>query len=81
MAGRVPGPGRLSLSPMLAPSGRIMGDFTISCLAEDDFRLTASYGAQDFHMRWFDTHMEGRGHGRERLGPDHGLPDRGAARA
>jgi dimethylglycine dehydrogenase len=58
MAGRVPQPGRLSLSPMLAPSGRIMGDFTISCLGENDFRLTASYGAQDFHMRWFDTHME-----------------------
>jgi dimethylglycine dehydrogenase len=58
MAGRVPQPGRLSLSPMLAPSGRIMGDFTVSCMAENDFRLTASYGAQDFHMRWFDRHME-----------------------
>jgi dimethylglycine dehydrogenase len=58
MAGRVPQPGRLSLSPMLAPSGRIMGDFTISCLGETEFRLTASYGAQDFHMRWFDQHME-----------------------
>jgi dimethylglycine dehydrogenase len=45
---------------MLAPSGRIMGDFTISCLGEDDFQLTASYGAQDFHMRWFQrpAHME-----------------------
>ena len=58
MAGRVPQPGRLSLSPMLAPSGRIMGDFTISCLGKNDFRLTASYGAQDFHMRWFDRHRE-----------------------
>jgi dimethylglycine dehydrogenase len=27
-------------------------------MAENDFRLTASYGAQDFHMRWFDRHME-----------------------
>lgn len=53
MAGRVPQPGRLSLSPMLAPSGRIMGDFTISCLSDTHFQLTASYGAQDFHMRWF----------------------------
>ncbi|MCU4654215.1 FAD-dependent oxidoreductase [Roseibacterium sp. SDUM158016] len=58
MAGRVPQPGRLSLSPMLAPSGRIMGDFTITCLGDTEFRLTASYGAQDFHMRWFDGHME-----------------------
>lgn len=58
MAGRIPQPGRLALSPMLAPSGRIMGDFTVTCLSETEFRLTASYGAQDFHMRWFDSHME-----------------------
>jgi dimethylglycine dehydrogenase len=60
MAGRVPKPGRISLTPMLSPSGRIIGDFTISCLAEGDFRLTASYGAQDYHLRWFDQNpMEG----------------------
>jgi dimethylglycine dehydrogenase len=58
MAGRIPPPGRVSLTPMLAPSGRIMGDFTVTCLAEDAFRLTASYGAQAFHMRWFERHME-----------------------
>lgn len=53
MAGRVPKIGRMSLTPMLSPKGKLIGDFTISCLAEDDFRLTASYGAQAFHMRWF----------------------------
>ena len=53
MAGRVPQPGRMSLSPMLSPKGKLLGDFTISCVAEDDFRLTASYGAQAIHMRWF----------------------------
>ncbi|WP_227267923.1 GcvT family protein [Roseobacter weihaiensis] len=53
MAGRVPKPGRLSLSPMLSPQGRLIGDFTISCLSETEFRLTASYGAQAFHWRWF----------------------------
>ncbi|KUP93927.1 GcvT family protein [Tritonibacter horizontis] len=53
MAGRVPQQGRLSLTPMLSPKGRLIGDFTISCLAEDDFQLTASYGAQAYHMRWF----------------------------
>ncbi|PJE25724.1 dimethylglycine dehydrogenase [Pseudooceanicola antarcticus] len=58
MAGRVPAPGRISLTPMLSRSGRIIGDFTISCLAEGDFRLTASYGAQGYHMRWFETHAE-----------------------
>ncbi|ATG43248.1 dimethylglycine dehydrogenase DmgdH [Phaeobacter piscinae] len=53
MAGRVPQPGRLSLTPMLSPKGRLIGDFTISCLAEDEFQLTASYGSQAYHMRWF----------------------------
>ncbi|ABV93227.1 FAD dependent oxidoreductase [Dinoroseobacter shibae DFL 12 = DSM 16493] len=58
MAGRIPAPRRLSLSPMLAPSGRLIGDFTISCLSETEFQLTASYGAQDYHLRWFQTHLD-----------------------
>ncbi|WP_299504953.1 FAD-dependent oxidoreductase [uncultured Roseobacter sp.] len=58
MAGRVPAPGRLSLSPMLSPKGKLIGDFTISCLAEDHFQLTASYGSQAFHFRWFLQHQE-----------------------
>ena len=58
MAGRIPQPGRLSLTPMLAPSGRLLGDFTVSCLSETDFRLTASYGAQAIHGRWFEQHAE-----------------------
>ncbi|AUQ98842.1 GcvT family protein [Phaeobacter inhibens] len=53
MAGRVPQPGRLSLTPMLSPKGRLIGDFTISCLSEEEFQLTASYGSQAYHMRWF----------------------------
>jgi dimethylglycine dehydrogenase len=53
MAGRIPAPGRLSLSPMLSHNGKIIGDFTVSCLGEGHFQLTSSYGAQDFHMRWF----------------------------
>ncbi|MEM0947324.1 MAG: FAD-dependent oxidoreductase [Pseudomonadota bacterium] len=56
MAGRIPKPGRLSLTPMLSPKGRIIGDFTVSCLSETEFRLTASYGAQDYHLRWFEAH-------------------------
>jgi len=58
MAGRIPAPGRLSLTPMLSPKGRLWGDFTVSCLAEDAFQLTASYGAQEIHHRWFLQHEE-----------------------
>ncbi|MGR3463022.1 MAG: GcvT family protein [Roseovarius sp.] len=59
MAGRIPKPGRLSLSPMLSPQGRLWGDFTVSCLGDEAFQLTASYGAQAVHMRWFEMNEAG----------------------
>jgi dimethylglycine dehydrogenase len=58
MAGRVPAPGRVSLTPMLSPRGRLIGDFTISCLSETEFQLTASYGSQAYHLRWFRQNEE-----------------------
>lgn len=59
MAGRLPKVGRISLSPMLSPKGRLIGDFTISCLSDDWFQLTASYGAQNYHWRWFEQQLQG----------------------
>ncbi|MEO0484293.1 MAG: FAD-dependent oxidoreductase [Pseudomonadota bacterium] len=60
MAGRIPKPGRLSLTPMLSQKGKLIGDFTISCLGANEYQLTASYGAQDIHMRWFEQNaMDG----------------------
>lgn len=59
MAGRIPGPGRVALTPMLSPKGKLIGDFTVTCLGDEDFALTASYGAQEFHMRWFLQHLRG----------------------
>ena len=58
MAGRIPKQGRLSLTPMLSPKGRLIGDFTVSCLGENEFQVTASYGSQAFHTRWFDQNMQ-----------------------
>jgi dimethylglycine dehydrogenase len=58
MAGRIPKQGRLSLSPMLSAKGKLVGDFTIACQNETEFYLTASYGAQAFHSRWFERHAE-----------------------
>ncbi len=54
MAGRIPKAGRISLTPMLSHKGRLIGDFTVSCLGDEAFQLTASYGAQAHHMRWFE---------------------------
>jgi dimethylglycine dehydrogenase len=58
MAGHIPKQGRLSLTPMLAPSGRLVGDFTVSCLGETEFQLTGSYGSQDYHLRWFEQNLD-----------------------
>ncbi len=58
MAGRIPTPGRVSLTPMLSPKGRLIGDFTVSCLAEDEFQLTSSYGYQAVHERWLQQHLQ-----------------------
>ncbi|MDH3221737.1 MAG: FAD-dependent oxidoreductase [Gammaproteobacteria bacterium] len=57
MAGRIPAVGRLSLSPMLSPKGRIIGDFTVAQVSPGVFQVTASFGAQAYHMRWFEQHL------------------------
>jgi dimethylglycine dehydrogenase len=52
-ASRIPRPGRFALAPMLNPAGRIMGDLSIACLAEDRFLIVGSGFAEEFHLRWF----------------------------
>ena len=61
MAGRMPAIGRLTLCPMLSPKGRLIGDFTVSRLASDVYQLTASYGSQNYHQRWFEAHLPASG--------------------
>ena len=58
MAGAIPQKGRLSLTPMLSPKGKIIGDFTVTCMSETEFQITGSYGAQDQHQRWFEKNLE-----------------------
>ncbi|PWK57792.1 heterotetrameric sarcosine oxidase gamma subunit [Silicimonas algicola] len=43
----------MALTPMLAPSGRLVGDMSVACYGADDFLLVSSYAAQDMHLRWF----------------------------
>lgn len=61
LAGRLPGPGRVALSPMLSPKGRLAGDLTVSCLAEDRFLLLGSGTAQEMHRRWFEANLPDSG--------------------
>ncbi|MFV2092772.1 MAG: FAD-dependent oxidoreductase, partial [Hyphomicrobiales bacterium] len=57
MAGRIPPAGRLGLTPMLSPKGRLFGDLTVSAVAEDDFQLTGSFSMAGVHMRWFNHNL------------------------
>jgi dimethylglycine dehydrogenase len=53
MAGRIPAPGRIALTPMLTDKGRLYGDLTVACYDDDHFMLFGSGAMQDAHSRWF----------------------------
>ena len=53
MAGFIPKPGRICLTPMLTEAGRLYGDLTVACYGEEDFMLFGSGAMQDAHARWF----------------------------
>jgi dimethylglycine dehydrogenase len=57
LANRLPPVGRIRLAPMLAPSGKLMGDLTVTRLAGDRFWLVGSYYLQEWHQRWFREHL------------------------
>jgi dimethylglycine dehydrogenase len=57
LANRLPPVGRIRLAPMLAPSGKLMGDLTVTRLAADRFWLVGSYYLQEWHQRWFREHL------------------------
>jgi len=53
MAGHIPKPGRITLTPMLTEKGRLYGDLTVACFDEEHFMLFGSGAMQDAHSRWF----------------------------
>jgi dimethylglycine dehydrogenase len=54
LSGYVPKPGRLALTPMLTPKGKLYGDLTVACLGVEHFMLFGSGAMQDAHSRWFN---------------------------
>ncbi|RFZ83960.1 FAD-dependent oxidoreductase [Shinella sp. WSJ-2] len=54
---RIPAIGRMTLAPMLKDDGKLIGDFTLAKLGEGDFLLIGSGIAEDYHMRWFESHL------------------------
>jgi dimethylglycine dehydrogenase len=57
LAGFIPKQGRLTLAPMLTPKGRLYGDLTVACLAEDHFMLFGSGAMQEAHRRRFERDL------------------------
>jgi dimethylglycine dehydrogenase len=49
--------GRLILTPMLNPTGKLIGDFTIARSGPERFVMWGSSQAQIYHMRWFESQL------------------------
>jgi dimethylglycine dehydrogenase len=57
MTNSMPGNGQLILTPMLNQRGRLIGDFTIAKVADDQFLMWGSTAAQIYHQRWFENQL------------------------
>jgi dimethylglycine dehydrogenase len=57
MTNKMPKTGRLCLTPMLNPGGKLIGDFTIAKANDECFYMWGSSQAQKYHMRWFEQHL------------------------
>ena len=58
---RLPKVGRIVLTPMLNPQGRIVGEFSVARIGDDDFFLFGSQAAETHHSRWFLDHLPADG--------------------
>ena len=58
MASRLPKPGRAGLAPMLSPEGKLKGDLTIFNWGDGKWWIMGSYYLREWHMRWFNDHLD-----------------------
>ncbi len=59
MASRLPKPGHARLAPMLSPEGKLKGDLTVFNWGDGSWWVMGSYYLRQWHMRWFNDHLEG----------------------
>ena len=57
LTNRLPAIGRIVLTAMLNPQGRIVGEFTVARVGEDEFYLFGSQAGEKHHSRWFIDHL------------------------
>jgi dimethylglycine dehydrogenase len=60
LAGRLPAPGKLALSPMLNGNGKLIGDFTVAN-AGDRYFVFGSGVAEQYHLRWLEARLPADG--------------------
>jgi len=61
LACKIPNPGRMTLAPMLKEDGKLIGDLSLACLAEDEYFLAGSGMAEVYYMRWWEQHLPADG--------------------
>jgi len=57
LTNRMPKLGRIVLTPMLNPAGKLIGDFTVARAEPERFMIWGSLAATKYHMRWFLRHL------------------------
>ena len=74
LAGRLPSPGRINLTPMLTSKGKLYGDLTVACMEDEYFILFGSGLMQEAHRRWFEKRLPENGVSYANLSDDyHGV--------
>ncbi len=58
MSAKLPGAGRIRLSPMLGHDGRLKGDLTVLNWGDGAWWIMGSYYLRAWHMRWFTDHLD-----------------------
>jgi dimethylglycine dehydrogenase len=58
---RMPALGRIVLAPMLNTNGKLIGDFTVARLSAETFHVFGSGPAEQYHMRWWESHLPASG--------------------
>jgi dimethylglycine dehydrogenase len=56
IANQVPAVGRLAISPMLTPTGRVLGDVSVLRTDEDRILIIGSPAAETVYLRWLKQH-------------------------
>ena len=61
LANKLPKSGRIALSPMLKPDGKLIGDLTVARAGPERFYIFGSGAYEGVHRRWFEHYLPASG--------------------